>query len=300
MSSQASEMPAVRDAAREFAVSLERALGGRSSTNWLVSRGSDALVLRRYLDVLELGPAMQREAIDWQVQTRAQVHRAGWPVAAPVGEPLRSGGAWWTLEGWLPGTSAQMSPTQHVKLLARWGKLGDLAEELGPQPHRFDHLAVLVDDDAAETFAECADEQDRGWLLRRLDQVRAGAQAVDWDASPRTLVHGDLAAHNLLWSGGRLTGVLDLELATVDRRITEAMLVWRCRHDDVLLAYDKVDALNDQEWRMVLIDWWALMLSLCLFHLRRGRQPGRWELDGLRRSSPLSEKLSRDLFNVRP
>ncbi|WP_083190619.1 phosphotransferase [Serinicoccus hydrothermalis] len=296
----ASDVPAVMDVTREFQVSLERELGGRSSTNWLVSGKNDALVLRRYLDVLELGPTMQREAIDWQAQTRARLHRAGWPVAAPIEEPLRSGGAWWTLEEWLPGTSAQMSPTQHAHLFARWGNLVDLAEELGPQPHRLDHLNVLVDDDAAQSFAECADEQDRGWLLRRLDQVRAGAQDVDWDASPRTLVHGDLAGHNLLWSGGRLTGVLDLELATVDRRITEAMLVWRCRHDDVLLAYDKVAKLNDQEWRMVLIDWWALMLSLCLFHLRRGRQPGRWELDALRRTSPLSEKLSRDLFNVRP
>ncbi|WP_192796771.1 phosphotransferase [Serinicoccus kebangsaanensis] len=293
-------MPDVTDATRELGVSLERALGGRSSTNWLVSRGGHALVLRQYLDVLELGPAMQREAIDWQVQTRARVHRAGWPVAAPVGQPLRSGGAWWTLEEWLPGTAAQVSPTQHANLLARWGELGDLAQEVGPQPHRFDHLAVLVEADAAQVLAECADEQDRGWLLRRLDQVLSGAQDVDWDASPRTLVHGDLVGHNLLWSSGRLTGVLDLELATVDRRITEAMLVWRSRHDDVLLAYDQVAALNDQEWRMVLIDWWALMLSLCLFHLRRGRQPGRWELDGLRRTSPLSEKLSRDLFNVTP
>lgn len=46
---------------------------------------------------------------------------------------------------------------------------------------------------------------------------------------------------------------------------------------------------------MLLVDWWALMLSLSLFQLRRGRQPGRWELDGLRRSTPLSETLADNL-----
>lgn len=281
--------------AQEFGVALERPLGGRSSAKWLVMRREEPLVLRRYSDVLELGPERLHQAIDWQVEVRTRVRRAGWPVAAAIGEPLNSHGAWWTLESWLPGTPAVMTSSQHADLIAQWQRIGDIAEDLGPQPHRLNHLAELNDAEAARYLAQCENAQDRQGLLTRLDQVLAGAQRVTWEASRRTLVHGDLARHNILWAAGDLSGVLDFELATVDRRITEMTHVWRCRHDDVLLAYDQQAPLNDQEWRMLLIDWWALMLSLALFQLRRGRQPGRWELDGLRRTSPLSETLAHNL-----
>ncbi len=289
------EVASVDAVAQEFGVALERPLGGRASANWLVVRGGDPLVLRRYSDVLELGPERLRQAIDWQVEVRTRVRRAGWPVAAAIGEPLRSDGAWWTLESWLPGAPAVMTPSQHADLIAQWQRIDGIAEDLGPQPHRLDHLAVLNDAEAARYLAQCENVQDREWLLTRLDQVLAGAQRVDWEASRRTLVHGDLARHNILWADGNLSGVLDFELATIDRRITEAIHVWRCRHDDVLLAYDQQVPLNDQEWRMLLIDWWALMLTLSLFQLRRGRQPRRWELDGLRRTSPLSDTLAHNL-----
>ena len=114
---------------------------------------------------------------------------------------------------------------------------------------------------------------------------------IGWAASPRVLVHGDFAPRNLLFEESRLSGVLDFELAIVDRRVVDFIHVWRCRHDDVLLDYDAIAPLTPDEWRMLLVDWWALLVSLAVVQLRLGRQPSPWELDGLRRTSVLSSQL---------
>lgn len=127
--------------------------------------------------------------------------------------------------------------------------------------------------------------------LRVSELAEAAAGVVDWSASRQVLVHGDFASHNLLFEGEQLTGLLDFELATVDRRVTDLIHVWRCRYDDVLLAYHAISPLEPDEWRMLLVDWWALMVSLALVQLREGRQPDRWELDGLRRTSAVASQL---------
>lgn len=139
----------------------------------------------------------------------------------------------------------------------------------------------------------CLDPADRSWLLYRYEQALSLAEGIDWSASRTVLVHGDLVDANLLWEGEQLTGLVDLELAAVDRRVTELVLTWRCRHDDLVLALDRLDPLSTDEWRMLLVDWWAQLLSLAAFHLRRGRQPERWELDGLRRETLQSHLLER-------
>lgn len=152
---------------------------------------------------------------------------------------------------------------------------------------------MLGDEDAEAIIDRSDDSDDRRWLRRRLSQARRLAVGIDWSASERVLVHGDFAPHNLLFDGSRFTGLLDFELATVDRRVVDMIHVWRCRHDDVLLAYDAIAPLNEDEWRMLLVDWWSLLVSLAVVQLRAGRQPDRWELDGLRRSSSLSTRLER-------
>ena len=278
--------------ADQFDAQVVRGLGGRSSLNWLVRRGEQLLVLREDQDLFELGRQRLGEAISWRATARASVGASGWPVPLSVERPLWTHGSWWTLETFVPGQPAELTPERHAALLARWQELRLDLDELGPQPHRLDHLAVLSDDDAWRLFADVEDTEDRRWLRQRLEQVLPLAERVDWGASPRRLVHGDLVSQNLLWQGPTLAGVLDFELATVDRRVTELIHTWRCRYDDVVLAYDAHAPLNDHEWRMLLVDWWALLLSLSLFHLKRGREPGRWELEALRRSSGLALRLA--------
>lgn len=275
----------------ELDVVVDRGLGGRASQNWQVRRGEQRLVLRRYLDVFQLGRDAELDSIRWRARARGVAGSAGWPTAGAVGAPRWHEGSWWELEEWLPGAPAAMSPQTHARLIADWHELGDVGAQVGPQPHRLDHLAVLEDPDAALDLRSCDDAEDRRWLLRRLEQARAGLEGVDLESSARVLVHGDLASQNVLWTGGTLTGVLDFELATVDRRITEAIHTWRCRYDDVLLAWHRIRPFDRHEWRMLLVDWWSLMVTLALADLRAGREPGRWQLDGLRRSSPLASHL---------
>ena len=69
---------------------------------------------------------------------------------------------------------------------------------------------------------------------------------IGWAASPRVLVHGDFAPRNLLFEESRLSGVL--------------------------LDYDAIAPLTPDEWRMLLVDWWALLVSLAVVQLRLGRQ----------------------------
>lgn len=273
-------------------------LGGRASWNWLVRRGAQWLVLRRDRDLFELGEQRLGEAISWRGAARAQAQASGWPVPRSVDGPLWSDGSWWTLETFQPGRPALIEPAKHAELLLRWQGMRLDLDELGAQPHRLDHLAVLSDPDAWGYFAEAEDLEDRRWLLERLEQVLTLAEKVDWSASPRHLVHGDLVAQNLHWQDGELTGVLDFELSTVDRRVTELIHVWRGRYDDVALAYDALAPLNEHEWRMLMVDWWAMLLSLSLFHLRHGRKPGRWELQALRRSSTLTRQLTENESTV--
>jgi aminoglycoside phosphotransferase (APT) family kinase protein len=277
----------------EMGLTVEADLGGRSSRNWRVTRGGERLVLRQHRNVLELTETAEAEALAWTTRARAAMSAAGWPVAAAVGEPVRSGGSWWTLETWLPGESHPVDPARHAELLARWQQQDGVdIDGLGPQPHRLDHLAPLTDADAWDVVERCEDAEDRRWIARRLEQARGLAEGTDWAASPHRLVHGDMVAHNLLWEGGELTGVVDLELASVDRRVLELLHVWRCRHDDVVHAVDALAPLTEPEWRMLLVDWWSLTVSLCFFDLRRGRRPGQWQLDGRRRTSPLAERLA--------
>ncbi|APX32606.1 hypothetical protein BH708_07610 [Brachybacterium sp. P6-10-X1] len=290
-------MTALEDSATQLAtdlgLELASPLPARSNQAWRARSRGDELVLRCHHDLLEIGGTQLGRGLSWQAEVRELANAAGWPTPRPRRAPFRHAGRWWTLEEFLPGRSRRTSAAERARLLADWHATTFPRERLGPCPGAPDRLAILTAADAAEVLGRCADPEDRRWLLRRLEQAAARAEDIDWSASRTVVVHGDLTDWNLLWTGDRLTGLLDLELATVDRRVADLVLTWRCRHDDLLMALDRIDPLTADEWRMLLVDWWAQLLTLAAFHLRRGRQPDRWELDGLRRESPLSRLLVR-------
>ena len=271
---------------------LASPLPARSNQAWRARSRGEELVLRCHRDLLEIGAEQLGRGLSWQAEVRELATAAGWPTPRPRGGPFRDAGRWWTLEEFLPGDSRRTSAAERARLLAAWHATAFSRELLGPRPGAVDHLAILTATDAAEVLGRC-DPPDRHWLLRRLEQATAMAEGIDWSASRTVVVHGDLTDPNLLWRGEHLTGLLDLELTTVDRRVTDLVLTWRCRHDGLVMALDRIDPLTPDEWRMLLVDWWAQLLTLAAFHLRRGRSPERWELDGLRRESPLSLLLER-------
>ncbi|MGP5387120.1 aminoglycoside phosphotransferase family protein [Brachybacterium tyrofermentans] len=287
----------VTDPATELAADLGLVLvtelPSRSSRSWRAQGRDGDLVLRQYLDLSEIGQAELGRTVAWQAEVRRIAAGEGWPTALPHGEPIDHAGSWWTLEQFLPGRHRPVPAATQARILTSWHATTFPLDRLGPRPGAFDALAVLDDEDVPALLRTCAGPEDRSWLQRRFEQVTALADGIDRTASRRVLVHGDLVDRNLLWDGERLTGVLDLELATVDRRTTEMTTSWRCRYDELAFAVHRLDPFSDDEWPMLLVDWWTQLITLSVFHLRRGRQPDRWELDGLRRETALSRMLER-------
>lgn len=285
------------DSATELAaalgLTLVAELSSRSSRNWRVLSPDGDLVLRQYLDLSEIGHRELGRSVAWKAEVRRAAADRGWPTALPHGEPMDHAGSWWTLEQFLPGRHRPITPAAQARVLTSWHATAFPLDLLGPRPGAFDALAVLRDEDTPALLRACAGSEDRSWLLRRFDQATTLAESIDWAASRRVLVHGDVVDRNLLWNGERLTGMLDLELATVDRRTTEMTTSWRCRYDELAFAVHRLDPFSDGEWPMLLVDWWTQLLTLSAFHLRRDRQPVRWELDGLRRETALSRLLER-------
>lgn len=274
--------------ARVFGVVLGDTLGGRSSRNWRGHRDGDPVVLRQHLNLFGLSVQAQADSLAWEQEARGRLIGAGWPVAEALGGPILLEGSYWTLERLVPGVPADLAVQYHAGLWARWSELGALG--LGLRPSGWDPLGVLADAGAEDSLRLIDQPLDRELALSRLDSARALMRGVSHETS-QTLVHGDLTAWNLLWTGPSLTGVIDLELAHVGPRTTEAVHVWRCRYDDILWAYHRHARLTPAEWRAVLATWWANSLSLLVQDVRAGRELGQWQLQGLRRDSQLATSI---------
>ena len=69
-------------------------------------------------------------------------------------------------------------------------------------------------------------------LLRwHLDRARARIAALQPHLRPGILIHGDFTPWNLRYLDGRLSGILDFELAHHDHRVADFALSWRGRYD---------------------------------------------------------------------
>jgi Ser/Thr protein kinase RdoA (MazF antagonist) len=101
------------------------------------------------------------------------------------------------------------------------------------------------------------------------------------------VIHGDWAIHNLLRTDGRMTGVIDFELARRDVRIAEFCLAWRGAHDELVRGYDAVAPLSDAERRLLVPVWWAYLVESAGQLLARGEWDDGWIVAKLQRRSPL-------------
>src|SRR5205085_12227384 len=84
-------------------------------------------------------------------------------------------------------------------------------------------------------------------LRRHLHRARERIAGMMLHDRPGIVVHGDFAPWNLLFSNGRLSGILDFELSHWDHRICEFALAWRGKYDDVIHAYAEVSPLEPEE-----------------------------------------------------
>jgi len=133
--------------------------------------------------VVRLGETVRREAGAWTPTHQAllaHLQNKGFPAPVPLG--LDEAGR--EVVSWLPGRAANWP--WPPALLATQG-----ARQVGALLRRY-HGAV----------AGFAPPSPAIW--------RHGAEAV---SAGQIVLHGDFGPHNLIWSGGRVSGVIDFELA---------------------------------------------------------------------------------------
>ncbi|GHD07827.1 phosphotransferase family protein [Zhihengliuella salsuginis] len=83
-----------------------------------------------------------------------------------------------------------------------------------------------------------------------VDAARVLAALREFDDVPASLVHGDLAGHNVHWVGGRISGILDWDLAAAwDPALNVAYLAaWHGRDLVGALARDADEARRARVW----------------------------------------------------
>jgi Ser/Thr protein kinase RdoA (MazF antagonist) len=269
-----------------FRVRLVAPLGGRLNQHWLVHGRGDPLVLRRC--------SQPRGDIDYELRLLAAVAALGWPVAPAVEKPIELDGQVWCLFPFLPGAPPSVEDPVaeqrargrllaefHVDLaqLGEWGQRGDwrrCEEILGD---------LALDRVLAEHERERPEEVR---LLRwHLHRSRDRVAALQPHARPGMIVHGDFTPWNLRYRAGRLSGILDFELAHWDHRVGDFALSWRGRHDAIVHAYAEVSPLEPEEWELLTPVWWAWLIEGACRDLAAGTRDDGWTVKSLLRRSPL-------------
>ncbi len=275
-----------RQAAREFGVELHEPLGGRLNLHWLALRRSERLVLRRW--------ASQWADVQYEQHLLARVAALGWPVAAIVDGPLSFGGAYWSLAPFLEGEPGprERTPEQQRQLghlLAEFHISLAQISELG-QRAGWRRCEAILSDRAIERTLDSGESR---WpnevraLRWHLERARTRVTAVDLGKWPGIIVHGDFTPWNLRFRDGRLSGILDFELAHWDHRVGDFALAWRGKYDDVILGYDEVAPLAPEEWALITPLWWAGLIDGACRCIRDNAWDDGWLMAKLLQRSPL-------------
>jgi Ser/Thr protein kinase RdoA (MazF antagonist) len=108
------------------------------------------------------------------------------------------------------------------------------------------------------THPEEADE-----IHRYLTITREQLNALDAEHQPAQLIHGDFHTRNLLYRGGELAGIMDLDLVHVNHRIADFAISWRGMHDEVVRGYEDESPLEAVEWELLTPVYraWYLMTA---------------------------------------
>ena len=124
-------------------------------------------------------------------------------------------------------------------------------------------------------------------LLWHLERARALIAPLEPRARAGIAVHGDFTPWNLLFQNGKLSGILDFELARRDHRIADFALAWRGQYDDVIHAYFEVTPIRAEEWALLTPLWWAQLIEGACRNIRAGVRDDGWTLKMLMRRSKL-------------
>jgi len=269
-----------------FEVRLIAPLGGRLNQHWLVESGAERLVLRCW--------ARSGDDVEYEVRLLAGIARLGWPVAPAVAGPIVVDGKTWSLFPFLPGDppvheNPAVEQRARGRLLAEFhasvGALGGFGQRIGWRRCEEILAGETLDRILGEHEVTHAEEVE---ILRwHLGRARTRIDGLDLVERPGIVVHGDFTPWNLRFVNGKLSGILDFELAHCDHRVGDFSLSWRGKYDEMIRGYDEVSPLDDVEWELVTPQWWADLINNACQRLKNNTPDDGWIIRKLLDRSPL-------------
>lgn len=232
-----------------------RLISRRHNAHWRVRSGARRYVLRRF------GVWASTEGdVAWEVDVLRRLAAHGVPVAAPIGDPRQIDGATWLLMPWFAGRRQAPTPSSDADYRRLGALLADVHAVTGtiPPPGQRPGWSSQVDGGLplaggakrrVELLAELAKVD--AAMAARLGEAAQALEARDLPAAfagaPRMIVQGDFAPWNLRVRAGRLTGLLDFDLAHVDVRAADIAMARRGYHDAVVDGYLERAPLSEIE-----------------------------------------------------
>lgn len=259
-------------------------LGGRLNLHWHIEVQNTPLVLRRW--------AQSASDVAYEVHLLERIAALGWPVAPVLEEPFALAGYLWSLSSFLPGDPPNRTSGEQRaqgRLLAELHT--DLATltDIGQRGMWRRGEAILADPKVEPLLCAKEPEHPEGIriLLWHLERARARVTGLALQDRPDQLIHGDFAPWNLRFQNGKLSGILDFELAHRDHCLGDFALAWRGKYDGVIHGYHEVSPLEPEEWALLTPLWWAFLIENAYQLLREGTWDDGWILSKLLQRSPL-------------
>lgn len=254
---------------------LERLSGGANMESWRFSAGAETCVLRRAPSAEMMAGRPMDHAAEANVVRAAHAAGVMAPEVLVVLDPDDGIGSGYVMRA-IPGSP---DPNAFLAEADPAAAIGDIAREL-VAVHRTDCTGIPVPlMDTAQALADLRARfldygGDRPILALALKWLEANLPPP---VTPR-LVHGDFRLGNLMFEHGRLTGVLDWELAHLgdwhEDLAFGCMTVWRFSRPDrpgyglttiaeLAAAYEaaggeRFDPARFRFWTVYRTFWWAL------------------------------------------
>ena len=245
------------EALAHFGVVALNVLGGNSeSRQWRVDGPTGLAVLRRY-------PPESFGDNGYELDVLRFLHDRGWPVPEPLSEPVLIGGSTWGLFSHLPGAPPPLEDSAARR--ARGRLLARLHDDMDDLVHLGQRVGCrtadeVLRDEALDQAVLAFERQSprEGHLLRwHLDLGRELLDEIDLTAARRTIVHSDLAAWNLLFADGELSGIVDFAATHLNFAVADFACAWRGRYDAVIDGYEDVRPLSDTDRALITPVFWG-------------------------------------------
>ncbi|RAP74231.1 phosphotransferase enzyme family protein [Paenibacillus montanisoli] len=272
----------------KFKINVAAPLGGRLNQHWLVNFNNERLVLRLWSNAIHI------DDIQYEVSLLKSVAELGWPVAAVIEGPIEFGGQMWGLFPYLHGEPPSVeNPAAEQRargrLMARFHADLRGLSGIGQRKDWRRCEEILFDDELDLLLSE--NEMKRPEEIRvlrwHLERARKRVEGLKLHSRPGIVIHGDFTPWNLRFQEGKLSGILDFELAHWDHRVGDFALSWRGKYDEVVYGYDEVSPLEPEEWELLTPMWWAGLIEGACRHLKEGTRDDGWIIKKLLERSPL-------------